>query len=69
MHPSLSYIFIVSNIGMIYCFKLLSGELRGEISIPENSLGIDIDPSGLYLVVASPSRNMEEKTKKNVIEN
>jgi hypothetical protein len=54
---------------MIYCFKLLSGELRGEISIPENSLGIDIDPSGLYLVVASPSRNMEEKTKKNVIEN
>jgi len=48
---------------------LLSGELRGEINVPENSLGIDIDPSGLYLMVVSPTRNMEEKSKKNIMEN
>ncbi len=38
---------------------MFNGELRGQVQIPENSLGIDIDPSGLYAVIVSPSRNVK----------
>ena len=37
IHPSNEYVFILLSIGLIYVFKIKTGELRGKISIPKFS--------------------------------
>ena len=55
IHPSGDYLLVTSSKGRIYVFRIDTGELRGTIKIPLNSIGCHVDPSGLYVIVKVPA--------------
>lgn len=61
VHPSNEYLLILSNIGFLYVFKLINGELRLKIGVPSLSKALSIDPSGLYAIIAANINNEETK--------
>lgn len=61
IHPSNDYLLVVSNIGYLYVFKLVNGDMRVRINVPSLSSQLVIDPSGLYCFLCS--HDSEESTK------
>ena len=73
IHASNDYLLVLSNENLLYIFKIATGEIKAKIEMPKlshskiflgdsninNSFKIEIalDPSGLYVIVASPFIN------------
>lgn len=65
IHPSNDYLLVTSNVGFLYTFKLVNGEIRLKISIPACASGLVLDPSGLYCVISAFFTPEEEKNGQN----
>ena len=61
VHPSNEYLLILSNIGYLYVFKLINGELRLKVGVPSLSKNLVIDPSGLYAIISAHVKDSETK--------
>jgi len=59
IHASNDYLLVLSNENLLYIFKIATGEIKAKIEMPKLSHKIALDPSGLYVIVASPFINYD----------
>ena len=60
LHPSQEYLVLTSHDGTVHIFHLPDGETRGQVKLqgsPPDAVFLDIDNSGLYLLMAAVRDN------------
>lgn len=62
IHPSNEYAIVISDAGYLYIFHIHLSQLRGKYQIPKHAWGCKIDPSGLYVTISVPSKNIEKES-------
>ncbi len=53
IHVSKEFLFVLGSLGYVYIFKITSGELKATIAVSPHCQRMTLDPSGLYVSIAS----------------